>query len=235
MSGRFLTAPFFVAVALLTRFRFNHPRVFGAALLAVAAAGTLPKLAPVRSGPRYANTAIDAHGIADERGFYFANAGLFAAGREGPPPTLHREAGQKAREKGGVVINHALGYFGFFAGPGVHIVDPHGLADPLLAHMPAFFDPDWRIGHFARVIPGGYVDSLREKRILIHDKRLAEYYRIINLIVRGNLLSLSRLRTILLFNLGRFNDLLDWRLYRFPPGTKRPRDGLSASSGRRIR
>jgi len=220
MSGRFLTAPFFIAVALLSRIRFKNAAVFGAVFLVAAAAGALPRYAPAKSGPHYANIAIDAHGISDERGFYFPYAGLLAAGREGPPPTLNREAGLKARKEGGVVINHALGYFGFFAGPGVHIVDPHGLADPLLAHMPAFYDPKWRIGHFARVIPGGYVETLRERKILIHDKNLGEYFRRINLIVRGKLFSLRRLKTIVEFNLGRYRHFLDWELYRFPPGTR---------------
>ena len=35
-----------------------------------------------------------------------------------------------------------IGLSGFYAGPEVHIVDAIGLSDPLLARLPARFDPE---------------------------------------------------------------------------------------------
>jgi hypothetical protein len=58
-----------------------------------------------------------------------------------------------------VTIFEAVGLLGYYAGPGVHIVDPMALTDPLLARLPA--DKPWRIGHFRRQLPPGYVDRLR--------------------------------------------------------------------------
>ena len=57
-----------------------------------------------------------------------------------------------------VVIFEAVGLFGYHAGPGIHIADPMALTDPLLARLPA--DKPWRIGHFRRTLPLGYVELL---------------------------------------------------------------------------
>jgi arabinofuranosyltransferase len=55
-----------------------------------------------------------------------------------------------------------LGNVGLALGPGVHIIDHCALADPFLARLP--FRPAepylWRIGHFDRVPPTGYIDAV---------------------------------------------------------------------------
>ena len=220
MSGRFLAAPFFFAVALVTQIRLRSKTVSIAVLLATAVFGVTRPYAPFKRGADYSQTSFDEHGIADERGFYYQYAGLLKSGPGIKLPLLHREAGHEARLKGGVIINHAIGYFGFFAGPGVHIVDPHGLSDPLLARLPTFYSENWRIGHFARVIPAGYVETLRDRKWLFQDKNLAQYYSHLTRIIRGPLWSIPRFREIIKMNTGRYNSLVDRELYRYPSGKR---------------
>lgn len=216
MSGRFLTGPFFLAVLLLSQVGWRRADAFGASFLIVAVAASLLPLAPVRSGPGYSREQFDGHGIADERGFYFPYSGLLASGRMGRAPVIEKEAGLKARAAGGVEVKYAIGFFGFFAGPGVHIIDPYGISDPLIARLPAVHNPRWRIGHFVRFIPRGYVRTLRRREILLDDRNLGEYYRRLNLVVRGKPFSLPRLREIYYLNTGRYNGLIDRSFYRFP-------------------
>ena len=51
--------------------------------------------------------------------------------------------------------------FGYYAGPNVYVVDELALADALLARLPARRVDQWRIGHFQRTLPAGYLDTLR--------------------------------------------------------------------------
>jgi arabinofuranosyltransferase len=55
-----------------------------------------------------------------------------------------------------------LGNLGVSSGPATHIIDTCGLVDPFLASLT--FRPneqDWRIGHFERNVPDGYVDAVQ--------------------------------------------------------------------------
>ena len=44
---------------------------------------------------------------------------------------------------------------------------------PLLARLPAFEDPDWRTGHFKRLVPRGYMRTLMRGTNEIEDPELA--------------------------------------------------------------
>ncbi len=98
------------------------------------------------------------------------------------------------------MVYYTVGYFGFFAGQGVHIVDPFGLTDPLLSKTRAD-DSDWRIGHFRREVPSRYVKSLAADRNLIENPRLAAYYDRLRSVTRGRLLDPDRLAAIWHLNL----------------------------------
>ena len=55
-----------------------------------------------------------------------------------------------------------MGNTALAVGPSVHIVDTCGLADPFLARITyGAQDFDWRIGHFVRPLPDGYLDAVR--------------------------------------------------------------------------
>jgi hypothetical protein len=78
-----------------------------------------------------------------------------------------------------------------------------------LARLPAAPVP-WRIGHFGRYLPAGYEDSIRNNNEVIVDENINAYYKKLKLITQGeDLFSYQRLKTIVLFNLGAYNDLIE--------------------------
>ena len=218
MSGRFMTAPLFCAVALLTHSYFPSLRqrwlaVFLGVVIVVGFTSPAPTLlssANYGLGWEYED-AVDAKGVADERGYYYQECGLLNA-HEGTECSNHEwaEMGRQARASGRSVIRaYSVGLLGFHAGPDVHVIDRYALADPLLARLPAQVGPGWRIGHFQRTLPSGYVATLASGKNEIRDGDLAAYYEKLSLITRGNLLDVNRLTEIWKMNLGAYNDLID--------------------------
>jgi arabinofuranosyltransferase len=113
-------------------------------------------------------------------------------------------------------VRTSVGFLGYLAGPTVHIVDPLALTDPLLARLPAVDRPDWRPGHHLRALPEGYLLSLDTGADLFADRGVGEYYRRLCLLTRGPLFDPERLQTLLAFNLGWYNHLIDVTAYRTP-------------------
>ena len=110
---------------------------------------------------------------------------------------LHvKRSGQK------VVISYNIGIFGFTVGPSVHVVDRWALSDPLLARLPT--QPRWRIGHFERAIPVGYIETLESGRNVIRDKQLALYYSKLQKVIRGPLFDIQRWIEIWKLNTGAY-------------------------------
>jgi len=102
----------------------------------------------------------------------------------------------------------AVGLKPYVSGPDVIVVDAVGLADPLLSHLPAIPRESLYIGHFRREIPKGYMAArITRDWSLIADPNLRQYYEKIRLITAGPLFQGERLKTILAFNLGRYDDL----------------------------
>jgi len=66
----------------------------------------------------------------------------------------------------------------------------------------------WRIGHFTRAIPAGYVQTLATGQNQIRDPNLARYYDKLALVTRGRLFDGERLRTIWRFQRGEYDRLL---------------------------
>jgi arabinofuranosyltransferase len=238
MSGRFLTAPLFAAAIVLAR-QAPPPRLAWSAAVAGLAIGVAA--AGIGGAPA---GAVDAHGIADERGFYAEQASLWSRrGRSPwPDPQAARDAarlqiewrtdpvlnilvdagvvaGDETWARPGtagpaaatqpVVVSAAAGFLGWYLGPGVHLLDIWALGDPLLARLPAL-RPDpilgivlpelaglpWRVGHYTRRIPAGYLATLSTGRNALRDPQLAAAYERIRLITRGPLLAPARLRAI---------------------------------------
>ncbi len=217
MTGRLLTAPLFAAVALLSYacFPFLKVRWLLAMGTAVILIGLSTPYSPLASDADYGlnqttwTKAID--GIVDERAFYYQGTGLLRGYGEDRWPN-HRwgNSGRRARMAGqAVVVTGTIGLFGFYAGPRVHVVDSLAIADPLLARLPVMDTSHWRIGHFERRIPDGYIDTLVSGQNRISDRDLAAYYDKLSLITRGNLFDLHRLPEIWNMNVGRYNNLLD--------------------------
>lgn len=215
MSGRFFTVPFVVSLALLARGPLARPGRAGGAVVAVLlAAGLAWPRCPLWSGRDYGGAGAAGwdldHGITDERAVYYPSTGLLNQRWGARLPDHHWvEEGNAARLSGQTVAyQKGIGLFALAAGPTVHVVDAHALADPLLARLPLSTDR-WRIGHFVRNAPRGYLETLASGRNEIHDPDLAQFYDRLSLVVRGRLFDRERLRAILGFQLGRYSHFVD--------------------------
>lgn len=140
--------------------------------------------------------------ISDERYIYYPMTGLWRVqqGIEMPNHFWAHE-GKQAQARGDKIsIQGGCGFFGFYAGTTVHVIDVFGLVDPLLARSPPILS--WRIGHLERHIPEGYLDSILQKRNLITDPKIAAQYEELKLVTRGDLFEQKRWEAILRLNFG---------------------------------
>lgn len=147
-----------------------------------------------------------AEGVVDERQIYYPFTGLLrvlesrdAIRKESlpTPPVYGAVDGSAFKNTDERVAERAMvGFFGFFAGPDKIIVDSWALSDPLLARIP--FEPDgaWRIGHYRRSMPKGYMASRRDGKNHLVDPGLRDAYDDLLLITRGPLWTVSRWRAI---------------------------------------
>jgi arabinofuranosyltransferase len=119
-------------------------------------------------------------------------------------------------------VSALIGMMGFYAGPEIIIVDSNALADPLLARLPTADVTSWRVGHFERNIPDGYLEGLKSNSFAGMDANLARYCEKLRLITSGDLCDLERLMTIAKFNLGAYDQWRDAYLKNHTPPA-RPR------------
>ncbi len=214
MSGRFFAAPFLLAVIYLACVVQSEQNKVWAAVLAAALLLSLGAPASPLWGNGYIGQAeslkefVSKSGIADERAFYFKETGLVNAARNVQfPDSLY--AGRKwIKTSSGVALLQRLGFEGYAAGPNAHVLEAWALADPLLAHLPVADPVGWRIGHFARTIPDGYIETLETGKNQILNPDLAAYYDRLALVVKGDIFAPGRFAEILRLNTGYYNDLI---------------------------
>lgn len=209
MEGRFFTVPLLAAAIIVSRFKLEKNQLIplGAFLCSL---GIFTLHSTLFSGPHYTDRPIDYYdGIADFRGVYNQSFGLLRA----PKGTFSTPDWSEGKNTEGVMCGH-LGYASIFGGPNLHLVDICALADPLLARLPAKYDPSWKIGHFVRQLPAGYLDSLKLNKNVVKDPKTKAYYDTIRTITRGNLNSEERFRDIFHMNLGE-EEQPNWSLYRY--------------------
>lgn len=215
MAGRFFAAPFFAAVLVLTRVLEADRRTWIAALSACVVLGGVSARMPLMSDSRDLEHGEKHSGIVDERAFYLkARSLVFASmvkfqdpdwdGRRPPGPNR--------------VLNTCglMGEAGLDWGPHYYLLDECALADPLLARLPAVFKEEWRPGHFRRVVPKGYRESLVSGVNAIADPQLREFYDRLSRITRSKALwSRERLWTIWTMNTGAYDRLINRDRYRY--------------------
>ncbi|MBI5267109.1 MAG: hypothetical protein HY851_07750, partial [candidate division Zixibacteria bacterium] len=221
MSGRFFTAPLVCAVALLTQLPISLTgwRSLIPITLVLVIGLSSPK-APIFSTELYGTAGeneINPFGIADERGWYYQGTGLMLMKRGTVYPDHYwSHKGLEARDRGtGVIYDRSVGFMGYWAGPAIHIVDMFGLTDPLLSRLPEENPKVWRIGHFVRTSPAGYESTLLIDSNVVDDPNLHAYVDRLRILSRGRLWSTERLKTIITFNTGQYESLL--QAYAFPP------------------
>jgi arabinofuranosyltransferase len=254
MAGRFLSAPLLISAVLIARHTLRKPAHLTIAIAALLLASLATPRSPLRSGADYGRDIaelVDEYRISDERGIFYPHTGLL--------PLLTGEAKkhwwatrslqvkkrgslQETTKEGFLVIPPSatgpaittwmnIGLSGFHAGPDIHIIDAMALGDPLLARLPALANPQWGPGHFGRIMPEGYIESLAQNSDNLTDRNLATYYDKLRHIVRGDLFSLNRLREIWRLNTGDYTHLIDRQAYRFPSDLERSRSELRIRPG----
>jgi arabinofuranosyltransferase len=207
MAGRFFSAALFLAIAVLVRLLPTRGAVAlgaGCALGAATAPGGLPwiRLLPPPAAARMN------HGIVDERSYYARDLALWSPRRSWPEyGEFLAEVGAAERTRPLVGLTHTAGHFALRAGPLVHVVEPW-ICDPLLVRLPLADRERWRIGHFTRRLPEGYLETLAGAENRLHHPALREYYDALRAVVRDPALDRDRLRVLWRFLSGRYDHLL---------------------------
>jgi arabinofuranosyltransferase len=163
MTGRFLTPAFVVGVAHLARHRAWRPATAAGTVLVALGLGASRPESPLRVWQHARadfRVVSNGHGIVDERALYARHTGVWSqvAGRH-PDQHPWSAGGRAGRIAPTVMVFEAVGLLGYHGGPGLHVIDTVALTEPFLARLPA--DRPWRIGHFYRKPPPGYVETIR--------------------------------------------------------------------------
>jgi arabinofuranosyltransferase len=211
MSGRFFAPAVFLAALLVARALQRRAR-------AAALVAALALLASLATSARPADPSELWHGITDERRIFApVSSVLREPGFRDGAPERHpwfvdgaaARARARARGEPEVIVRGAVGMLGYAAGPEVIVVDQFALGDPLLARLPVANPERWRIGHFQRAVPDGYLRARASGDTREMQPDLARYWREIRLVVSGPLLAPERLRAIARLNTGADQGLRD--------------------------
>ena len=204
MAGRFCTPAFVLATAILARAlapaRWPWPLLVAAAALALQ---WLPGPPPWLAAPAddQGMPPVPERGVIDERLFWYGKLGLLSHERQLPVPGVYsavlRVDGRTARV---VLPGGMAGCLAYEGGDLVHVVDPW-LCDPLLMRLPLGAPEHWRIGHFLRRLPEGYLESVASGENRIYHPGLRRYYGALRAAVREPVWSAHRWREL-------------WRLWR---------------------
>jgi arabinofuranosyltransferase len=216
MAGRFLAVPLYGA-ALLTGTLARGPRPMwiaaGVVFIAIGSAGSH---LPLWSNSKFGDSGNKPSGIIDERGVYFRDKSLVLAKRatflepdwptaraQTPPPRVLPTCG-------------LMGTSGVDLGPYTHLLDECALADPLLAHLPAVHNAEWRTGHYRRMIPAGYQETLQDGVNRLKERGLHDYYDHLTAVTRSDSLWTSaRMKEIVALNTGKYDRLIDRTFFRY--------------------
>lgn len=213
MSGRFFTPPLFCAVFLLLPVKLpRHVQFLSLGLVVLVGA-----LTPNNSWQKTSTDRdVPPMGVANEKAFWFNSAGLINASRGRPMPAdgLYNEGcalrdAAQTNDAPTYILKHNIGYFGYASGPKVYIVDPFGLSDPFIARL-TLEKPQWRIGHFERTIPLGYMETLKAGTNKFAIQQQYDYFEKLTLVTTGNIWDVNRLREIGRFLVGAHDGLLRW-------------------------
>lgn len=235
MSGRFLAAPFLLSVVVLVRLEWPAWEWDAKRLVVLCGMVILlgwPFKLPVFAGLDAGVNPIEdrrwmALGVVDVRANFAPVSSLlygcpldnqFARQNSGHMVFGWLRTTQHWKQQQMNVVEWSnVGISACDMGPQIHVLDKFALCDPLLARLPAKWQPYWVAGHFDRTIPAGYFETLATGNNLICDKNLAKYYDQLRLITQGDLFDPRRLAAIFNFNVGLFDYLADWDYYRHGP------------------
>ena len=203
MPGRWLALPCLVSTLIIVRHPLvERPRVVAASMAAAVVLAAVPALIPLRSDIRFGTAAVrrcprSTHSRLPRHRLAARHPPVVSAA----PPRGDTWWGGLAGHEPGEASPHPA-FFGFAAGYGVHVIDPTGRTDPLLARLrPA--DGTAFPAAATRRIPDGYEGSLPDKENAIADPMLATYYDRVRLVTRASLWDPSRMAAALRLALTR--------------------------------
>lgn len=200
MSGRFFSAPFLLMVIAIAHTPLST-RLSLWILVPFTALGLWNvSTAILGENPRIPLIPPFPNGIADERRVHHKLYSVANFLEEKPTYLINPKRSMTSETQIEVMCHAAAG---LQKGPVLHIVDVCGLADPLLSRLPARRDREWRIGHFERDIPSGYLESIQTHNNVIVDDATRQYYEAIKLVTQGPLFSWERVKMIALLNFNR--------------------------------
>ena len=209
MVGRFYSAPFIVSLLLIMRLEYKQclvsRKIFLVVTLGVLSLNTFNK--NILNSWEYIEEAIGSffHGIADERAFYAVRGlgfyNLFERSIAFENLIRAYDFWKYDSNKSNFKTLNAIGYSSIVLGPSTYVFDKWALSEPLLAKLPAISKVNFRIGHFYRSIPSGYIKTLLTGNNFISDKNIALYYAKLKNLIRGDLFSTSRFWDIVDLNL----------------------------------
>jgi arabinofuranosyltransferase len=206
MSGRFLTGPLVVAVCSLGR--VTHARtVIGrlaplAGAIALSLAAQIPTVALLAGEVQPTQAQLwPPSGIVDERAYYFDRTSLVTDNgyrTRWYQPDIAVQLTKLLAQHPTTVLQPTVGAVGYYLGPRRHVIDTLALGDPLLARLPA--KPHWRVGHYERAVPDGYVESVATDSNRISDPAIRDLYETIRNVTRGPLFTWERWKAIVRLN-----------------------------------
>ena len=102
-----------------------------------------------------------------------------------------------------MVAENVVGLQAFAAGPKVHLIDRFALTEPLLARIPYEpSDKNWRIGHFLRALPDGYLETVQTGRNRVKDPCIRRFNERLRRVTHGPIFSWQRVKDIFSLNFG---------------------------------
>ncbi|TGK03702.1 hypothetical protein EHO58_14965 [Leptospira selangorensis] len=209
MAGRFFALPFVACIFLFSGFSGAYiPRV---SVLFFVALFLLNQNSYLYITKDYTRLRNDGE-IQDEKGAYFRSTNLLRSFNFKEFPThgwadvgRNYKKTPKDPDKACSTIN--VGFYGYFAGENRKIIDSNALTDPLLSKLKSV--SNWRVGHFTRNIPLGYLESVTSGQNLIQDPNLKVYYDRLKLLTESeDLFTKERFMEILRENLGGNRNLI---------------------------
>jgi arabinofuranosyltransferase len=198
-AGQDLTLPFLVGVMLAVR-RLNvaPPRIAWGAALGIILLGWPMAHATVGASDEYGRDFKRTARTHDGRAEWYQSTGLLLTNRQTAAPR-HPDADRARSLRGesqAVAISTNPGMFGIAAGPSVHVLDPDGRTDPLIARLPRAVGARWQ-WTVERRIPDGYEDALRQQASTGLEPSIGSLFAMLRLVTHARLTDSGRLSTLL--------------------------------------
>lgn len=205
MTGRFFSMPFMMSLLIII-YLINIKKLYGIllSLLLIVYQIYMPYV-PIKACTNFIPMQVlfywNKANMADEHCFYHSCSNILKYSRDKRPFPEHkwaRKGVKLSRSKPSTSVIASVGYYGYFSGPKIILIDNCGLTDPLLSHIQGY--PFNLEGHNYRFIPAGYVESRVKGTNLIKDAELKKYYEKIRVITTGELFTTERWKYIFELN-----------------------------------